>query len=92
MLKSVEKESQSSFSEEHHRQIVKKRAQIITVYEKEAGGRKGKALGGICNVYLSAKSSGAREKQLKGWRRSKKVSLINAVNPTWRDLRGGAPG
>ena len=29
----------------------------------------------------------AREKQLKGWRRSKKVSLINAVNPTWRDLR-----
>ena len=48
-----------------HRQIVKKRAQIITVYEKQAGGGKGKALGGICNVYLSAKSAGAREKQLK---------------------------
>lgn len=28
-----------------------------------------------------------REKQLKGWRRSKKVALINAINPGWRDLR-----
>ena len=28
----------------------------------------------------------AREKQLKGWRRQKKVVLIEASNPTWRDL------
>jgi putative endonuclease len=28
----------------------------------------------------------AREKQLKGWRRSKKIFLINASNPDWRDL------
>ena len=28
----------------------------------------------------------AREKELKGWRREKKVALINAKNPTWRDL------
>ncbi len=28
----------------------------------------------------------AREKQLKGWRRSKKIALIEAVNPTWADL------
>jgi putative endonuclease len=28
----------------------------------------------------------AREKQLKGWRRDKKVSLIESTNPTWRDL------
>jgi putative endonuclease len=27
-----------------------------------------------------------REKQLKGWRRSKKVALVNAANPSWRDL------
>jgi putative endonuclease len=27
-----------------------------------------------------------REKQLKGWRRSKKISLINAFNPQWNDL------
>ena len=27
-----------------------------------------------------------REKQLKGWRRAKKIALIESVNPTWRDL------
>lgn len=27
-----------------------------------------------------------REKQLKGWRRSKKNMLIEMVNPTWKDL------
>ncbi|SEO46079.1 putative endonuclease [Rhodospirillales bacterium URHD0017] len=30
----------------------------------------------------------AREKQLKGWRRGKKIALINRANPTWRDLSG----
>jgi putative endonuclease len=30
----------------------------------------------------------AREKQLKGWRRSKKIALINRANPDWRDLSG----
>jgi putative endonuclease len=28
----------------------------------------------------------AREKELKGWRRAKKISLIEANNPQWRDL------
>jgi putative endonuclease len=28
----------------------------------------------------------AREKQLKGWRREKKVVLIESVNPHWLDL------
>ena len=28
----------------------------------------------------------AREKQIKGWRRSKKVGLIESVNPEWKDL------
>ena len=28
----------------------------------------------------------AREKQLKGWRRSKKVALIEKLNPRWVDL------
>lgn len=27
----------------------------------------------------------AREKQIKAWRRAKKVALIEAENPTWRD-------
>ncbi len=28
----------------------------------------------------------AREKQLKGWRREKKVALIEKGNPQWKDL------
>jgi putative endonuclease len=28
----------------------------------------------------------AREKEIKGWRRSKKVALIESQNPTWKDL------
>jgi len=28
----------------------------------------------------------AREKVLKGWSRSKKISLIESMNPTWTDL------
>ena len=28
----------------------------------------------------------AREKQLKGWRRSRKVDLISSFNPQWKDL------
>jgi putative endonuclease len=27
-----------------------------------------------------------REKQLKGWRRSKKIALIESINPQWLDL------
>lgn len=30
----------------------------------------------------------AREKRLKGWRRGKKIALINQSNPDWRDLSG----
>lgn len=28
----------------------------------------------------------SREKQLKGWRRSKKIDLITKLNPSWLDL------
>ncbi len=31
----------------------------------------------------------AREKQIKGWRRKKKVELIRTINPSWRDLSRG---
>ena len=27
-----------------------------------------------------------REKEIKGWRRSKKIILINSMNPKWEDL------
>src|SRR5262245_29676675 len=31
-------------------------------------------------------AAATRERQLKGWIRSKKISLIESVNPDWRDL------
>lgn len=32
------------------------------------------------------RSAIAREKRIKGWVRAKKVALIEAANPQWRDL------
>ena len=37
---------------------------------------------------LDVKSAIAREKQIKGWLRKKKIELIESVNPKWRDLSG----
>ncbi|MEA3307909.1 MAG: GIY-YIG nuclease family protein [Chloroflexota bacterium] len=37
-------------------------------------------------VYNDVRDAIGREKQIKSWRRSKKVALIEAVNPKWRDL------
>ena len=39
--------------------------------------------------YVYASSAIAREKQLKGWRREKKIALIEKMNPTWEDLSEG---
>jgi putative endonuclease len=36
-----------------------------------------------CN---DARAAISREKQLKGWRRARKVALIESVNPRWQDL------
>ncbi|MEJ2616306.1 MAG: GIY-YIG nuclease family protein [Ignavibacteriaceae bacterium] len=35
------------------------------------------------------KSAIAREKQIKGWVRKKKIALIESMNPEWRDLSEG---
>ena len=40
-------------------------------------------------VTTDVQSAIAREKQLKGWRRSKKVDLIERVKPAWVDLSLG---
>lgn len=39
-----------------------------------------------CEPYREVRLALAREKQIKGWRRSKKVALIESVNPEWHDL------
>jgi putative endonuclease len=36
--------------------------------------------------YPDIKDAISREKQLKGWRRSKKIALIEAANPDWIDI------
>jgi len=33
----------------------------------------------------------AREKAIKGWNRSRKISLVEARNPTWEDLAERPP-
>jgi len=39
--------------------------------------------------FVSPEGAIAREKQLKGWARAKKIALIEKCNPTWRDLSEG---
>jgi putative endonuclease len=41
-----------------------------------------------CEEHGGPLSAIAREKQIKGWDRAKKVELIEAKNPQWRDLSG----
>jgi putative endonuclease len=36
--------------------------------------------------YPSVVETIAREKQIKGWLRSKKIALIESMNPDWKDL------
>lgn len=37
-------------------------------------------------VHPDKESASRREKQIKGWRRSKKHALIESLNPEWNDL------
>jgi putative endonuclease len=39
-----------------------------------------------CEQYSYSEHAIAREKQLKGWRREKKIALIAKENPKWEDL------
>ena len=36
--------------------------------------------------HSTARAAISREKEIKKWRRSKKVALIESVNPQWNDL------
>jgi len=37
-------------------------------------------------VFSDIRDAIAREKQIKGWLRAKKIALIESVNPKWNDL------
>jgi putative endonuclease len=39
-----------------------------------------------CQPFGDIRAAIAREKQIKGWLRSKKIALIESVNPHWYDL------
>jgi len=40
-------------------------------------------------ITQNAKVAITREKQIKGWLRSKKIALIESMNPEWDDLSAG---
>jgi putative endonuclease len=42
-------------------------------------------------LFADVRAAIAREKQLKGWLRKRKVALIESVNPNWNDLAEQLP-
>ena len=40
----------------------------------------------VLGEFESKEEAIAREKQIKGWLRAKKIALIESVNPGWKDL------
>jgi putative endonuclease len=45
-----------------------------------------------CEAFADPDTAITREKEIKGWRREKKVRLIQSMNPQWRDLSEGWEG
>ncbi len=45
-----------------------------------------------CEATHDVRAAISREKQIKGWRRSRKIDLIESENPDWRDLSAGWSG
>ena len=43
------------------------------------------------DVFRDIRNAIAREKEIKGWRREKKINLIEQRNPTWEDLAARLP-
>lgn len=37
-------------------------------------------------AFQDAQAAIQREKQIKGWKREKKITLIESINPEWNDL------
>ena len=76
---------------------------VTSNLEKRVYQHKHGLLGGFTSRYAINKlvyydattdvlSAITREKQIKAWRRSKKVALIESMNPKWEDLSAGWHG
>jgi len=65
------------------------------VFEHKNGTYEGFSSRYNCNrlvwfeIFEDPSNAIGREKQLKGWRREKKIALIEKTNPTWQDLSQG---
>ena len=71
---------------------------VTSVLAQRVGRHKEKLLPGFTKKYnvtilvwfephSGIRSAISREKEIKKWRRSKKIALIESLNPEWRDLR-----
>ena len=70
---------------------------VTNKLERRVAEHKGKQIDGFTKTYNLAslvyleqtediRAAIAREKQIKGWLRRKKVAVIESMNPSWRDL------
>jgi putative endonuclease len=70
---------------------------VTSILSNRVGQHKEKILPGFTQKYnatklvwfephTSIRSAIAREKEIKKWRRSKKIALIESLNPEWNDL------
>ena len=70
---------------------------VTALLEKRASEHGQKAMNGFTKrynltslvyyeVHEDLRAAIAREKQIKGWTRAKKIELIESVNPHWMDL------
>jgi len=69
---------------------------VTSSLAKRVGQHKLKFIPGFTRKYItklvwlephsSVRAAIAREKEIKAWRRSKRVALIESLNPQWRDL------
>ena len=64
------------------RRIVEHKEGLVPGFAKQYGVHRLVYFGS----YDDVRNAIHREKQLKGWRREKKIALIESVNPSWKDL------
>jgi putative endonuclease len=67
------------------RRIAEHRAGLVDGFTKRSKTTKLVHFEKTSNVWTAI----AREKEIKGWRREKKVALIERDNPGWNDLSAG---
>jgi putative endonuclease len=65
------------------RRLCQHRAGTIDGFTKKYGVNRLIYFEEYCDLHAAI----LREKQLKGWRREKKIALIQSKNPAWVDLR-----